>query len=227
MPRIRGNGGEGGMRLVSVLSAKAIWLFETVEMNPRGFDLHSIFASIRNRYSFSTPRSREEVEASKDGTKFLNGTFRPDGDRGLSVAFSFFDDGLVAETMSSTNHSEAFLEDVVAFAKKQHGLSFEPTMVRKRTYSSRVIIESDCGFGRIREVMSPISEALSETTGKQFDVTEIVLGFDPGEQADGLTSFTVARRAGVPFSSNRFFSSAPLSTEAHLKLLESFESLMA
>jgi hypothetical protein len=35
------------------------------------------------------------------------------------------------------------------------------------------------------------------------------------------------RRSGAPFSQNRFFCAAPLRTEAHLKLLEELDGLLA
>lgn len=215
------------MKIVSIISGKATWLFETAELNPRGLDLHPIYVAVRNKYAFSTPKTREEIDDPKDGVKFLNGSFKVDGADSFSVNLAIYNDGLVAETRASSGHSEAFLTDVVTFAKKQHGLYFEPTMIRQRRFGSKVVFESESGLHKLSDLMSGVNATLKAETGRGFEASGLTLAFDPTEPNDALSPFLIERRANLPLSANRFYSSAPVSTEAHIAILEQVEKLMA
>jgi len=215
------------MKVVSVQSGRAVWLFETIELNPRGLDIYPIFLAVRSRYSFATPKTRDDVENAKDGVKFEHGSFKHGGTESFSVQLSIFNDGLVAETLAGTDCAEAFLEDAVNFVQKQHGLYFDPAMVGRKRYGSSLLIESHIGLSKLSASLEPIRASLSEATGRSPQASGLTFGFDPAEPSDGMGPFTIERRIGVPFSTNRFFSSAPLKTSVHISILEQFERLMA
>lgn len=215
------------MKVSSVISARAIWLFETRELNPRGLDLVPVWSTIKSRYAFSLPTNRDEIESATDGIKFQHGTFASPGADGVSVNFTIFEDGLVAETFADTVVSELFLDDLVTFLSEQHGLFYEPPMVRKRRYASQLLVETSVGLSKISEAVSTITSELKASTGREFTVTGLTLGFDSNQLADGIGSFSVERRSNLPFSTNRYFCTAPLSTSAHVSLLEQFEAIMA
>ncbi len=124
------------MKLVTVDSARAIWLFETRELNPKGLDMNPIYLAIRNKYGFASPKTREETEEPRDGIKFQHGVYKPVGTQGISVASTIYPDGLIADTASSTQDAEAFLHDVIAQVQKHFHLVFSPEMVYKRRYVS-------------------------------------------------------------------------------------------
>lgn len=214
------------MKLVSVAASRVTWLFETREMNPQGLDLHPVYVAIKNRYNFATPRSREEIETAKDGIKFQHGVYKPDGTNGFSIEFTSYNDGLVADSMASTQLTEAFLDDLTSLARKQFSLAFTPQTVYKRKYASSLLVESEIGLSRITQGIAEIASCLSEATGRPFETTGLTLGPDGSISSDFTQPFTIERRVGVPFATNRFFSNAPLQTDAHLALLEKFESLM-
>ena len=215
------------MKVASVLSGKAIWLFETQEMNPRGLDLQSIVISIKNRYNFSTPTTREEIDDQKEGIKFLKGSFKSRESENIAVNLSVFRDGLVAETFVDSTLAEALLEDVVAFIRDKHGLRFETSMIRQRQYASQLVVESKSGLLRISQAISEISAELAKITGRSFEAIALTIGYDLTVPAEGVGPFILERRAGVPFSEDRYFSSASLTTEAHVRLLNRLEALMA
>jgi len=215
------------MKVLSKLSGKAIWLFETVELNPLGLDLHPVYLAVKNKYGFSTPKTRDEVDSPKDGIKFENGNFSPNGSESFAVTLTVFGDGLVADATAGTGCAEAFLEDAVAFVQKQQGLFFEPSMVGRRRYGSQLLIESDRGLSRISESIADITAQLGAETGRKYQTSCLKIAFDPTEPIDGLGPFLIERRTNVPFALNRYFSSAPVRTEAHISLLERFEQLMA
>ena len=215
------------MKFISIISGRAVWLFETLALNPRGFDLQPVYMAIKNRYGFSSPKNREDVENASDGIKFLNGTFKVSSRDQCPMDLIFFNDGVVAETKSSTVHADAFLEDVLTFMQKEHGLFFDPAMVVSRRHSSSLLFESAQGFSRFSEILSGINSLIKEETGRSYDVSGLTLNFDSTLPNDGLGSFMIERRAKVALALNRYYSGAPLRTDSHIRLLEKFESLMA
>lgn len=208
-------------------TGRAIWLFETIELNPRGVDSLSAYEAIRNKYSFAGPKTREEIENSADGIKFQNGSFKPNGSEAFAVTLEIYKDGIIAETRSSTELAELFLSDAMHFARLEYGLYFEESMIRQRRYGSTLLFESAHGLDRLSNTLSELAAELQSETGRRYEVTGLTMGFDPIEINDGLGSFTIERRIGVPHAGDRFFSIAPLQTEKHIALLERFESLMA
>lgn len=214
------------MRVVNVSVARAIWLFDTVELNPRGLDINPIYVAVKNRYGFLTPKTREDVLNPTDGVKFEHGSFVPDGAENVDVSFTVYNDGLIADTKANTSCSDAFLLDVTSFVKKQHGLSFDPSMVLNYRHASSLVVESEKGLSRMSELLAEISVQLKTETGKGYEASGITVAFDPAENRDGLGPFIFERRSNAAFYRNRFFSSAPLKTESHIALLKKLESLM-
>ena len=208
-------------------TGRAIWLFETIEMNPRGVDSLAAYGAIRSKYLFTGPKTREDIENSADGIKFQNGSFRPNGAEAFEVNLEIYKDGIIAETKSDTELSELFLGDVMQFAKTQYGLYFEESMIRQRRYGSTLLFESDSGLARLSQTLSELASGLHAGTGRKYEVTGLTMGFNPIETSDGLGSLTIERRVGVPHAANRYFSLAPLQTEQHIALMERFEFLMA
>jgi hypothetical protein len=57
-------------------------------------------------------------------------------------------------------------------------------------------------------------------------VTGIFFGYDTTHTKPYAPIFTIERRADVPFVENKYFSTAPLPTDEHLKVLEDFEAAL-
>ena len=54
----------------------------------------------------------------------------------------------------------------------------------------------------------------------------IVITFDQQATKLGTAPFTIQRREGVPFGENKYWSSAPVNTDLHLKLIAQWERAM-
>lgn len=215
------------MRVVTPLSGRVTWLFETSELNPRGLSLHHACLELKTKYSFSTPKTREEIDAPKSGIKFENGIFKPSGSDGFTVQLTIFNDGLVAEAWAGTDYAEDFLNDAMNFAQKQLGLTFSPDMIRRKRYGSSLLVESEIGLAKLSDLLGATSASLSAATGSVFGVNGITLAPDPTVPTDGVVPFMIERRNNVPWATNRFFSSAPLQTDQHESLLRQLEESMA
>lgn len=186
---------------------------------------------LRERYNFiKTPDSLEALDLSK-GITFSHGKFR----EAVIDTFNIYSTGLLVQTKSTVENAELFIEDIIAWAEKQFDaqlLEIETESINK-TLDSHVVVQMDIdlpnAFGLLMEIGNSINRSLSNygiavgnyvPAGVTFHSdTYEVLGLKP-------STFTIERRAGTPFSSNLYFSTAPLRSEDHLKLLEKLEQLI-
>src|SRR5579864_4093748 len=113
------------MQLLSVGLARSIWLFDVNELNPTGKSIFpDILTWLGERYAFQTfPKSIGEIDTEKKGYIFKNGHFES-GAGGIMVNFSFFSDGVVAETRASTEKTDSFLDDLLHAAATRYGLAY-------------------------------------------------------------------------------------------------------
>jgi len=173
------------------------------------------------RYGFSTApaHTRDYVE---NAWQFLDGKFANRQDIPVTVVLKVFNDGLVSETRSSTNDSEAFLADALTAAVKELGLTFTGSMVHRRIYVSELNLACDKNLSDIHPNMRAFLDVLSEAIGTKCEPTSIGFGGDPAAQP----TFRFERRVGIPFSQNYYWSLASLTTNAHIDILERLERLL-
>src|SRR2546421_4795962 len=103
------------MKLLSVLTARTIWLIEARELNPRGKNLrHTLIPALTERYGFlkyPPPDYDLRKEANEEGMVFQGGNFKNSQGEAVMVNLTIFEDGIVAETRSSTTDTDDFLID--------------------------------------------------------------------------------------------------------------------
>src|SRR5947209_12633647 len=139
------------MELLSVIRARSIWLFDLQDLNPRGKDIEShLIDWMRDHCHFSKcPSSIYDRDANQALT-FTNGSFQVREEFFISVdMMSIYNDGLVADTRSSTKDTDAFLEDVLNSAVRDFSLVYKPEMIRQKLYISELNVRSDRPLGNI------------------------------------------------------------------------------
>lgn len=106
----------------------------------------------------------------------------------------------------------------------------EPLTKPPRRFTSSVVVELGAELDRAMAAFDELKEALSSAMEKNYgwgvdiETSRVALSADPSKLPPLNTfEFTIERRAGRPFSENRYFSVAPLPTTSHLSLLEAFE----
>src|SRR6266446_285007 len=102
------------MELLNIVTARAVWLFDISELNPSGKTIFpDIFEWLKDAYNFdSAPKSITDVDSTK-AFVFSRGTFQVREEIFVDVELKVYSDGFIANTWSSTHHSEAFLEDAL------------------------------------------------------------------------------------------------------------------
>jgi hypothetical protein len=219
------------MQLLSVGLARSIWLFDVNELNPTGKNfLPDLLLWLGEKYSFQTfPKSISDIDKEKKGFIFSTGEFQS-AEGAITVNFSFYSDGVVAETWSSTEKGDAFLEELLRSAANKYGLVYKPEMIRTRTYISEVVVQLDHHLNKINPKIVRFCETINKFFSKRnlppFEMTGIIFAPDTSASSYKPPGLLIERKAGTAFTENRFWSKSPFTTADHLIALEEFETLL-
>ncbi len=145
------------------------------------------------------------------------------------VTLQIFQNGVIVDTRSSTDNSMRVFDDLLQFAKEKNGA----TVVRRRYHlTSQVTFQSNFKLSLINPFLQPIADRLSSQLSETldhpilFEPTAIMIGPQTWSMKIVPNSFTIERRAETPFSENTYFSSAPLATKEHIRLIEDIEQAL-
>jgi hypothetical protein len=220
------------MKRINVLGAKSIWLFDINDLNPHGKDIVSTLPHlIKSKYSFEkAPASMAAVDPETKGLKFERGRFQV-RESYITVSLEIYNDGLVANSWSSTRDTDLFVEDLLMTAAKEVSLPYSPDIIRAKMHTSELTVRLDFPLSnlnhKLAEFAAKISQACGHSAIPPFETTGVVFGIDLFMSQLKLSEFRIEPRVGFPFSDRRFYSKAPLHTDQHQELLEEFEKLLA
>lgn len=213
------------MELVSIEPTRLISLFDVTRPAGQLF-LPDAAMALVSRYSFvGFPTKFVDVES----FEFQLGKFND----GAIDNFTVYRDGISITSRSNTNFLDGFYDDLLKWLESAFGVVRIETNPVNRFYESNLVVTSKIDLLTSMQDTAPIgamvSRKLHETSDLKLDFKpiSIALGFDATRVA-GVKPifFRVERRAGVDFSLDRFFSSAPLRTDDHLAVLNQLESLL-
>lgn len=219
------------MKILGVRMAKAIWLFDTQLVNPRGLAMRDFFSSIKERYHFAKAPAHEYDYAGTD-SKFLvfeGGIFDP---ARVAVSFSIYNDGIVAQTLSDTSHTTAFLEDLRQFASDS-GFSIPAPSSLHNGFVSILDMETDVNMISLNPKLEPlirfIESKFSSLDGRTraFEVSQIGIWSEDISKNLAPVAFKFERRIEQPFETNRYWSQAPLQTNDHIESLAMLEAILS
>ena len=218
------------MKLQSVSIARSIWLFSISDLNPRGKALAPILAPLVQRYKFiNFPKTAEQLTGNE--FKFESGQFTGQAGDKLVVDLTVYNDGLVADTRSSTEDSDLFVHDFMTWLYEEHGLLKYETIVRKKAYVSELHVTCEQLLNNLNPGLMDIREEMSRHDsghGKlPVEITGLSLGFDPENTMSKTVNFKFERVVNVPFAQDRYYSLAPFPTETHISLLEKLEEILS
>jgi hypothetical protein len=213
----------------SVVKARALWFVDINELNPHGKSLYPDIAKLlADEYEFEKiPQSASNVN--KDGGfEFTQGVFESRAEHWIDVDLVIYNNGVSADSRSSTSDSEAFLADVLELLVNKGGLEFDQGMVNQKAYLSELSIRTDKSLLGLNPKLSQFAERLSSLVPKEhrnFEPIAITFGSESTNSILRLAPFSFERKIGASFSQNRYYSQAPIHTEQHKELLEQFESM--
>jgi hypothetical protein len=220
------------MKIISYEGGRILDLVPLEEIRPlQGVVLPDFLGAVHAKYEFSS-KPVDLVEAAKSGAKFELGKFVLDGVPLVIKELSIYNDGLICETYD-TRTAELVLDDFLAWATTTFKLRERQSPIR-RTYTSAFICKFDkeieSGLGKLDQVRKLLSKALNTAYGWDYEYNLNRLNFmvDPMSIPHlRNTNFVMERRLQFPYSENRYYCIAPLSTEAHTHLLEDIEGMLS
>ena len=210
------------MEIVKVQLARAIWLFDTQELNPRGLSLYpNVFAALSKRYQFAVLPKLEEIQAG-GSIYFKQGKFfHEPSNVSIEIDFEVHGDGVIGSSRHSTEASDEFLFDCLNWLSEQLGTAYAQALTKKRVYRDELIVSMSPHMDQVAPKLLRISQALSTISSKSIETTGITFGSD-GQPP----TLSIERRVNIPFDANRYFSAAGLQTSQHIEVLKIFEQLM-
>jgi len=214
------------MEILNVIKARSIWLFDINELNPSGRSLGPEFLFwLKDHYNFSkAPSSSNEVDDTK-ALAFLGGRFEPSTEDSVDVDFKLYNDGVIADTRRSTKVSDQFIENLLNTAAKLYKLNYGPDIVRRKLYLSEINLKSDRHLETAYAGFKEFGDKLFDVLGRKFEFSSVAWWADP-ETPNRNAQFRFERKLGAAFSEQRYYSSAPMQTEDHLKLLVELEKIL-
>jgi len=218
------------MKVLFVGLARSIWLFDVKLMNPRGISLQGVIDGLRDRYSFGQAPKHSGDVGTDNALAFKSGTFVNSKGVPILVSFSIFNDGFVADTLSSTDDSTEFLTTVTRWIQDEYGLSI-PTEIKK-VYVSQIDCECDTPMSALNPHLPEIAGFLdrnvrsADDKTRHFNVSGLSLWTEDNTKPLAPAAFKYERKIGAPFSANHYFSQAPLETQAHIELLNRIERVL-
>lgn len=217
------------MKIISNDVGRAQQSFVADEVNPPGgLYLGGAIRLISERYSFGLTPSIEDAQVK--GAVFKNGRLVSGSQTTNIQEIGVLNDAVYA-TAQNTTMADFVLDDLFTWA--EHAIGLRPPITKiPRRYGNAAVVEFEANFdGRLNffdELINSYSGMLTSLYDEDVSVSIHQFGFavdSSGVKTAINSNFTVERRIGMPFSSNRFFCIAPLKTEMHIELLEKFERI--
>lgn len=220
------------MKVLNVMSAKSIWLFDINDLNPRGKDIGTeLLDFLKDNYHFEkVPTSLEAVDEKTNGLKFERGRFQIKEEIYISVDLEIFKDGIVGNTRSSTKDTDEFLSDVLQFSAKEFSLPYSPDLVTAKMHVSELNVRMDAVLFDLNPNLVNFANTINSLCGvavPPYEVSGLVINTDIAISRLKPAQFVIERKVGVPFDEKRYYSRAPVHTDEHERLLGGLEHILS
>lgn len=217
------------MEILTVRLARFIVFFPTDELNPGGRRLLDNFLpAFIERYDFRKyPEKPGEFDEEK-GITFELGQWEGN----VINQFVLYTNGILVDTMSSTDIAEAMLIDAMTWAAESFGLRYRPDMLNRKVYVSEVLFRSEVTLDALNPALRGLCERLSdyyselEDTKLTYEPVAIAFGLDTLKLKMAPVPLSIERLKEIPFKEMKYYSQAPLPTAMHIKFLEDFEAAL-
>jgi hypothetical protein len=214
------------MNILYVGLARTIWLFDFALLNPTGMSLRGVIEEIGKRYQFAkTPKNEFDFDEQRS-LSFKSGTFVGQRKIPLLVGLNIYSDGVVADTMSSTDESTELLNDLAKWLKDTYGLVVPSERIVN--YLSQIDFRMEVPLVNLNPRLNSLLKLIEGrvSTKIPLDVASIQFWTEDFGKPSTPAAIRIERKISASFSANHYFSQAPLTTKDHIALLNEFEALL-
>jgi hypothetical protein len=215
------------MNILYIGLARTIWLFNFQSMNPTGMSLKVVIEEIAKRYQFAQAPKNELDLDEKRSLAFKGGTFVGPRKVPIMVGLDVYNDGMVADTTSSTEESTDFLVDLTSWLAKTYNL-----MIPKQhaiNFLSQIDFQMEASLIHLNRRLEPFVanlEAFAKSRERRYEVGSIQFWTEDIGKPGVPAPVKVERKISAPFDANHYFSQAPVPTPRHIELLNEFEAIL-
>jgi len=220
------------MKLISIDAARTSWIFPLTELNPTGRSFTEAFADLATRYSFKKfPKHTLDVDSDKALT-FEGGEFTNRDGEQIIIKLRVYTDGCVVDCWSSTRDAEDFLKDAMKWLKTEHGFGLPADTPIRTIYLSELTVRTNKSLISLNSKLHAFTDALSDKVkefgGKDTGFNFGSIGFWSNDTKRPMAPgpFRFENKVGTLPKDQRYFSQAPLPTDAHLALLDKLEAIL-
>jgi hypothetical protein len=182
--------------------------------------LPDLIHGIKDRYGFVVaPEPTDLVADPSKAGEFKHGRFLATNRTIVVDALTVFNNGVVADTQSSTDDCDVFLGDLFEWATASIPGA---ALIGPRFYVSQLEMWMEAQL----EAYAPIGDKISSLlngygiSSPRYSVSTIHMSFDQtGKALPQPGVFIIDRRLNVPHDENVWFSQAPLKTVDHVDVL--------
>ena len=218
------------MNIVAFSSGSFIALFPLEAFAPLGgLNERRTVDAVRERYKFvnSPDMSSSRAELERTGIVFERGIHDTAAGQATINRLSVHNDGIVVQS-NKTEHAEAFFNDIAAWLVGEHG--FRQVRI-KPLYLSEIVVDFETPVANIINSYEEIVKLLLSHVDENRVVKTAAFGALSFEFAanDSMAAakFLIERRVGTTVEEERYFCSAPLTTEHHLQVIQEMERLFS
>jgi hypothetical protein len=217
------------MNLISSEMGQALQLFVMDETRPLsgGMFTPDIATRVIQRYRFLSAPSANQLGPNQP-LKFQSGAIEIEGETYLVGSLEIYNDGIIINSVN-TDDADKIMNDFIPWAINEVRLR-EPVTQIPRAYQSQVIVALDQSlndfvsqFDRIKA----ITERAFNAEQNSLNVVRLSIGPQPPGAVPYRTTWQIERRITSPFVADRYFSTAPLPTAAHVEMLTAIEEAIA
>ena len=205
------------------------WFVRPDDLRPvRGLSIHQVVKRIQEAFNFaSVPTS---LPAEGQPFIFKEGVFRQ-GSGDISIKFlESYNDGVHIKVESSTEDADIVFNKLRQISVELGG---RPNITPLLTYHiSTIVVELDHGINQAIDNFSKITSLIADhlEISATVGLKGIVFGGEPVDSSPLLqklnpTNFRLERRVDTSFEENWYFSTANMSTSAHIEVVRSLEAL--
>ena len=216
------------MKLLAISLARVTAFTDIYEWNPQNrIPFHEFSKAFVKRYGFlKSPQTLEEYDLQK-GTVYGAGQLNT-----ITIdTVTLFMKGIVIDTRSSTDNAEHFLMDLAEWAEELFQIEHSPERMRRKVFLSELSFYSEAFLRLLNPKLQQLTARLDEVVSsyarepQSFEPSSFSFSSDPPTRL-GTLNLKIERLGAVPFSENKYFSSAPLPTTEHLSFLAAFEDIL-
>lgn len=218
------------MNIVAFSSGSFIALFPLEAFAPLGgLNERRTVDAIRERYKFanSPNMSSSRAELERSGIVFEWGVHETAAGQATINKLSVHNDGVVVRS-NKTEYAEAFFNDITGWLVQEHGCR---TVQIRPLYVSEIVVDFEAPMtnmiDKYREVVNLLLSRVDGNQGVKIAALNAISFEFSTTNSLAIAKFLIERRVGTTVEDERYFCSAPLTTERHLEVLQEIERLFS